>query len=464
MSRQPLTAPIRFLEPPPFPHSPLSPGNGYESPGETEFNFMQGSAIPGTQSRPRTARTLSTTFIPRVLGGSHANQSIDMVVEKQPAPVRVRFKDRIALYQWTWFTMTMATGGIANLLHSIPYRSEWLRVSGVCFYLFNLLLFITNCVLITMRFWMRKGSFVGSFTDQVESLFIPSFVVSIATILINTCEYGLERTGPWLQHCLEYMFWMYIILAVASSASMYLVLWSTTMFPIHTMTPVWVFPAYPLLLTAPFASNLIAQAGLKNHTIHAMSIAICAVTVQGTGFLISFMVIASFLYRLMTQKLPKDTQRPGVFISIGPSGFTVAGIVHLGSMAHDILPEDGFLGENRDLVAAIIKITSVFVGLWLWGLSVWFFFVSVGSLFKYIRPSHRGLPFLMTWWSFVFPNTALVTATEALGKVFESEALKIAGCIMAGVLVCVWFLVFGTMVRAIYQRKLLWPVKDTLPK
>lgn len=94
------------------------------------------------------------------------------------------------------------------------------------------------------------------------------------------------------------------------------------------MTPVWVFPAYPLLLTAPFGGNLISAADSTGRlgTINAQPIALAAVTVQGTGFLISFMVCAAFLYRLMTQKLPRDHQRPGVFISIGPGGFTCAGI------------------------------------------------------------------------------------------------------------------------------------------
>ncbi len=110
-------------------------------------------------------------------------------------------------------------------------------------------------------------------------------------------------------------------------------------FPIHTMTPIWVFPAYPLLLTAPLGANLLSAAATTGRlrlagqdgsgngdAIDAVPIALAAVTAQGTGFLISFMVCAAFLYRLMTQKLPRDHQRPGVFISIGPGGFTCAGL------------------------------------------------------------------------------------------------------------------------------------------
>ena len=174
------------------------------------------------------------------------------------------------------------------------------------------------------------------------------------------------------------------------------------------MTPIWVFPAYPLLLSAPFGSNLIAAAAKSKQlgSLNAVAVALASVTAQGTGFLISFMVCAAFLYRLMTQKLPRDAQRPGVFISIGPSGFTAAGMVQLGNLTADIFPRD-FMGTEHAVY--ILKLVSYMTGLWLWGLSIWFFLVSVGSLWKYFRPDHKGkLPFQMTWFSFVFPNTALV--------------------------------------------------------
>lgn len=80
------------------------------------------------------------------------------------------------------------------------------------------------------------------------------------------------------------------------------------------MTPVWVFPAYPLLLTGPFAGNLIAAGVNSPHdlSIHTTAIALCAVATQGAGCLIALMISAAFIYRLMTQKLPRDMQRPGV--------------------------------------------------------------------------------------------------------------------------------------------------------
>jgi len=98
------------------------------------------------------------------------------------------------------------------------------------------------------------------------------------------------------------------------------------------MTPVLVFPAYPLLLTAPFAGNLINAATVSGYDLasNRATVAACALATQGTGCLIAFSVLslglslhmwltlhtivisAAFMYRLMTQKLPQDMQRPGI--------------------------------------------------------------------------------------------------------------------------------------------------------
>ncbi|KAK1594993.1 C4-dicarboxylate transporter/malic acid transporter [Colletotrichum navitas] len=356
-------------------------------------------------------------------------------------------------------SLRKATGGMANVIHSLPYDAAWLNGVATAFFLLNIILFIMNCVLAGLRFKLRPGSLKHSIADQTESLFIPSSVVSVAIISINICQFGVPRVGPWLLRVMQIMFWSYTALSVLASSTIYLILWSTTAFPIHTMTPTWVFPAYPLLLTAPFASNLIQAATQANQhtvTLNTPAIALSAVATQGAGCMIAFMISAAFIYRLMTQKLPREFQRPGVFISIGPFAFTVGGLVQLGNEAATILPSN-FLGT--DIAVPIVKVMSAFIGLWLWGLSLWFFIVSVGSLWKVIWPKKK-MSFQMTWWSFVFPNTALITATTSLGKVFQNRGLQVSGCVMAACLIVVWFIVFGSMIRSLYQRELLWP-KDT---
>ena len=79
--------------------------------------------------------------------------------------------------------------------------------------------------------------------------------------------------------------------------------------------------------------------------------------------------------------------------------------VSLGNQAKYIVPADL---AHAEFVIVIVRFLTAVLGLALWGLSAWFFLVSVGSLFKYMRPVHRAkMPFQMTWFSFVFPITAL---------------------------------------------------------
>ncbi|KAG6012632.1 hypothetical protein E4U54_007407 [Claviceps lovelessii] len=450
----------------------------YESPNdETQPAFFSSpSPAPGVQvatpslSSTTPALTKLPTSAPPVRPRISFNpplpapsrSSIQNVMTRadktRPAEKRVTLKDRIACYQWTYFAMTMATGGVANVLHASYYRAGWITTVGLCFCLLNVAFFVMNCILLSCRFYMRPGTFTRSFTDQVESLFIPAFFVSIAMILINICEYWVPHCGAWLLRTLQVCFWLYVGLSAVASAGLYLILWSTLAFPIHMMTPTWVFPAYPLLLTCPFAAHLIDSADVAGHptSINKTAIALCATATQGTGCLIAFMISAAFIYRLMTQKLPRDMQRPGVFISIGPFAFTAAGIAQLGSQAKSIIP-DNFL--NTPVTADVIKVVSVLVGLWLWGLAMWFFLVSVGSLWKYTHGGHN-MPFQMTWWSFVFPNTALVVATETMGDVFNNRGIHLFGAVMTICLIVVWIGVFATMIYCLWTRKLLWP-QDT---
>lgn len=184
---------------------------------------------------------------------------------------------------------------------------------------------------------------------------------------------------------------------------------------------------------------------------------------------------------------PTPTLTNVQFVSVGPSGFTVAGIVHLGNTVMPKVLPSGFQGNTE--AAFIIKLLSDLAGLWMWGLCLWFFFVSVGAHWQLTRPHHpqHHIQFDITWYvpppslvpaeflfqsdssllptntnmdkrfSFVFPNSALVTATMALGNSLNSNGLKLLGTVLSCLLVLVWIFVFSMMIRGLYLRRLLWP-------
>ncbi|KAM0427028.1 hypothetical protein ACHAPT_007926 [Fusarium lateritium] len=226
---------------------PSSLGTGYESPSEENPPFLSGDATPvsnGRSARPPLVQRPSYVAATPPNGDrdavrnftrvnnastptSNSLNHVMAIAEKSPVTPRVGIRDRIACHRWTYFTMTMSTGGVANILHSLKWDTPWIRGIGLFFFILNLILFVTNVILLSIRFHIRPGSFTNSFTDQVESLFIPASVVSAGVILINTCQYGIPNTGIWLLRTMELMFWIYAALSVSVSALLYLILWST---------------------------------------------------------------------------------------------------------------------------------------------------------------------------------------------------------------------------------------------
>ncbi|WPH02860.1 Hypothetical protein R9X50_00572800 [Acrodontium crateriforme] len=366
----------------------------------------------------------------------------------------LRFKERMRHFTWSWFTMTMATGGVANVLSSVPYRFNGLYAIGCIFFLLNIALFLMNCVMISLRFYYYPSTFRASILHPTESLFVPAALISFGTILLNVSEYGVMtgKAGPWLEHAMIVLFWTYCALAVLFSCGIYLVMWSTQTFTISQMTPVWIFPAYPLLIIGPHAGVLAKQVPSAD----GLLIILTAFVLQGTGFMVSLMIYAAFLYRLMTQKLPQESLRPGMFISIGPSGFTISGLINMGQILPRVVPPD-FMGDG-ELAGKVSKILANWAGLWLWGLAIWFFLVSVGAHWSTIR--HGRGRFSMTFYSYIFPNTALTTATFAVGKALNNRPINILGCVMAGLLVVAWLTIFIMMIRAVIVRDVLWPQKQ----
>lgn len=364
------------------------------------------------------------------------------------------WRERIRHFTWTWFTMTMATGQMANVLYAVPYRFPGLYTIGVIVFLFNICLFVFNIVMITLRFRFYPSTFWDSIKHPSESLFVPAAVISFGTILLNITEYGTEsgKAGAWLSDVMVVMFWIYAALAMTFCCGIYLIMWSTQTFTISQMTPVWIFPSYPLLVIGPHAGVLAGRLSGSR----ALDIIVGGFTLQGVGFMVSLMVYAAFLYRLMTNKLPQESLRPGMFVSVGPSGFTISGIINMGQAIVNCIPDD-FMGVGA-LAGTITVVVANWVGIWLWGLAIFFLLVSIGAHYNCV--GHGRLHFAMTWYSFIFPQTGLTTATFAVGKALNNTGFRVLGCVFTGILVIVWFFVFAMMIRAVHTKQILWPQKQ----
>lgn len=368
-------------------------------------------------------------------------------------------------------------------LLTVPFRSTWLYDVGLIFFFLNIVLYVIIWFMILTRFFSYPSTFRASLVHPTESLFVPAFAVSLGTICITVVEYGANYTGQWLTHVVWVIFWINLVLAIVLSITIYMILWSSLTFTIAQMTPIWIFPAYPLLIVGPHAANLSIK--LSSST-QVLEVIVAGFTVQGIGFLVSLTIYSAFVYRLMTQKLPADPSRPGMFVSVGPAAFTCSAISGMAeNIQRALVGTNGnsnnkiFMGVPVELASQVLRLVGNWMCLWLWGLALWFFFVSVISnvapLYTYYcgqpgeeaqkkcKDDHKihkqKIPFAMTWYSYIFPQTALVTSTFRIADAFNIHALKIVGCVMTGLLIAMWFFVVFMMIRAIILKQILWPEK-----
>lgn len=381
--------------------------------------------------------------------------------------IHLPWRERLRHTTWAYFTFTMATGGLANVINSVPFQAKWLHYIGLCFFFLNLALYVLLWAMILTRFLSFPSTFRASLVHPTESLFVPAVAVSFGTICITIVEYGADSTGQWLTEVTWVLFWFNVALSFILSITVYMILWSSLTFTIAQMTPIWIFPAYPLLIIGPHAANLAAKLESSQRALECI---VGGFTVQGIGFLVSMTIYSAFVYRLMTQKLPADPSRPGMFVSVGPAAFTCSGIIGMASTLPRAIgtgPDATFMQTPSLLAGQIVGVVGNWMALWLWGLALWFFFVSaisnIAPLYTHRRHPQEGqpknIPFAMTWFSYVFPQTALTTATFRVADVFNIHALQIIGCVMTGILVAMWIFVVVMMIRAIHHKQILWPEK-----
>jgi tellurite resistance protein TehA-like permease len=168
------------------------------------------------------------------------------------------------------------------------------------------------------------------------------------------------------------------------------------------MTPLWILPIYPLLLVGPMAAAIAKVQPQKA----SFNILFAGVAMQGIGFMIALMIYSAFISRLMTAKLPRSRTRPGMFISVGPSGFTIFGVIKMSQALALAMPSD-FLG-NGQLMARVTQLGTLWIGVWLWGLATWFFLISITANLGRVVVAGKEVEFTLGWWSFVFPNSELL--------------------------------------------------------
>ncbi|RGP72468.1 hypothetical protein FSPOR_2679 [Fusarium sporotrichioides] len=363
----------------------------------------------------------------------------------------LRLKDRVVRVTWQWFPCTMSTGGLANLLGEQPYTFTGLQTIGKVVFILNLVLFITFTCLMIARFCIKPRAFATSLHHPSESFFFGSFWVSIALILNGAQSYGGPATGEWFTTAMRVIFWIYYACEMIVAVTQYHIIFETERLDISEALPAWILPAYPFLVTGILAAKIAGSQPQWS----AVQIIVAGLMGQGLGWMLALFIYAVYLSRLIQHQLPAPPKRPGMFIAVGPTAFTCAGLISLGTQAKSSLPDD-FLGSLSFPIGELWYGISVAVGLFIWLVAIWFSALSALSVLRGVRK----MEFSLTWWALIFPNVGLALATINVGKNLNSRGIQIFASALTVVLVALWFVCAAAHIRAIIRRDLLAVGKD----
>ncbi|KAK4041332.1 voltage-dependent anion channel-domain-containing protein [Parachaetomium inaequale] len=374
--------------------------------------------------------------------------------DEAPSGPKLGIRERLAHFTWAWYTLTMSTGGLALLIRAQPHQFPGLREIGLAVFAVNIALFVLVTAAQIARFCLFPGTFVRSVTHPREGFFVPTFFLSIATLITCTQRYCVPEDpavarveAKSLLVVIQVAFWVYVVVTTSVAVGQYSYVFSAHSFGLQTMMPTWILPIFPIMLSGTIAS-VISE---SQPTEAGVPIVVAGLTCQGLGIAVAFMMYAHMVGRLMQSGLPNREHRTGLFMCVGPPAFTALAFI---GMARG-LPETFDHDMDGLTDATTIETMGVIGAGFLWALSFWWFGIALLAVVQ-SPPRH----FHLGWWAAVFPNTGFTLATISLGAAFDNEAILWFATAMSVLLLLAYLFVLGHHVRAVVVQEIMYPGRD----
>ncbi|KAH0495074.1 hypothetical protein TgHK011_008645 [Trichoderma gracile] len=361
-----------------------------------------------------------------------------------PNRPKLPIRQRLQHFTWAWYTLPMSTGGLSLLIYAQPYQFAGERVIGLVVYIINLIIFSLVTVAMTARFFLHAGELVRSITHPREGFFVPTFFLSLATIITSTQRYAIPDDHPILEPAVKVAFWVYVALTAVLALGQYSYVFAAHNLSLKTFMPTLILPIFPIMLSGTIASVI---AGTQPE-FDAMPILVAGLTCQGLGMSVAILMYAHMIGRLLQFGLPNREHRPGLFMCVGPPAFTALALVGMANGVPDGISE---LGIDK----SVIQVVAILVAVFLWALSFWWFGIAVIAVVS-SPPKY----FHLGWWAMVFPNTGFTLATISIAKELLSPSLQWVTIGMSSCIFIIFIFVFVNHARAVVIQDIMYPGRD----
>ncbi|CAK4025561.1 Malic acid transport [Lecanosticta acicola] len=347
-------------------------------------------------------------------------------------------------FTWSWFTAPQSTGGIAALLSLCPKQFPGLQTIGTIIFIFNILLLATFTLFALLRFASHErpvAAFARSLVTPPECYFFGSLLLSSATMIINMQRFALPHVGPWLLPTLRILFWLYAACSLLVVTLQSAFIFHYTPFQAIHFAPPMIITILSAMLTGTIAAALAASQPPPQR----LPIMVAGVAYQGLGWLVCTMFLTLCLANCLENGWPAPRLRPGLFVMVGTSGFTIVALIGIARAAP---PRYAYFAAHP-AAAETLLVLATWAGIFLWLFSFWVFalaaVINLADLFHRDQVSRKwrfnhALTWTNTAWAGIFPNVGWALGTIYLGEELESEGVLWVSVGMIVLLVVFWLL------------------------
>ncbi|KIW04163.1 uncharacterized protein PV09_04970 [Verruconis gallopava] len=338
-----------------------------------------------------------------------------------------------------WFSVTMGTGIASILLYGLPYNGDWLYWLSVIIFALNVFLFVLFTVISIIRYTLYPGIWSAMIRHPVQSLFLGTFPMGLATIINMMCKVCVPAWGSWVATFAWTLWWIDVVAALATNLYMPFIIMYKHETQLSKMTAAWLLPIVATIVSS--ATGGVLATVLPNPQ-HALWTVIISYILWGCGVPLAMFTLVMYFHRLTMHALPPREVIVSVFLPLGPLGQGAFAIMQLGKDALRIIPETGNV-PLAPMAGQIAYVGGLLLGLIMWGFGLVWLFFAVASI------SRSKFPFNIGWWGFTFPLGVYSVATTTLALELPSLVFKVLGTIFSVAVVLLWMVVAtGTAMKA----------------
>jgi tellurite resistance protein TehA-like permease len=256
---------------------------------------------------------------------------------------------------------------------------------------------------------------------------IPGAINVLAVAVIRVWPATLSSSAGW---------WLVVtmagvgtVLGVCLTVVFFVAAFEHEQFQAEDISGIWFIPETVVLL----GSFLFAELAPTGPAVAERGLAVLAVALLGAGALLFGVTAVIFVNRLVLHAGVHRTGAPAMWIMISPLAVTSVAL-------QSVAGGDPMLGGSW--TPAVAEVATFGAGA-LWGFALWWIAAAT------VVTRHAGRAALTRTaadWGFVFPSAAMVIATLALGRRWQSGLVETIGLALGVLLALVWVAVLtGTV-------------------